>query len=29
MKNVVEPGKLSIWIGGSSTDGEPKTVDLK
>lgn len=29
MKNVVEPGKLSIWVGGNSVDGQPTTVDLK
>jgi beta-glucosidase len=30
MKNAVEPGTLSIWVGGSSvSSGEPKTVELK
>jgi beta-glucosidase len=29
MKNVVEPGKLSIWVGGNSVDGQPATVELK
>jgi beta-glucosidase len=30
MKNAVEPGSLSIWVGGSSAvGGEPKTIELK
>ena len=29
MKDVVEPGTLSIWVGGSSVGGEPKTIELK
>ncbi len=29
MKDVVEPGTLSVWISPSSADGEPKTIELK
>jgi beta-glucosidase len=29
MRNAVESGTLSIWVGGSSVGGEPKTVELK
>ena len=29
MKNVVEPGTLSVWVGGSSVGGDPKTIELK
>ena len=29
MKDVVEPGTLSVWVGGSSVGGDSKTVELK